>query len=116
MTFSNFLLAARNFRLGLLCWVGGGWVGFGVGNGVLVGRNFSGRFSGFVVGNGCVLCGGLAFLGMVVVVGGVWVGIGIGGDVWVSSRVGFWFGNVTGVGNSFLLGFEVFFLLEMWMP
>ena len=115
-TFSNFLLAAKNFRLGVLCLFGGDWVGNGFGNAMLVGSGLSGIFSGIGVGNGCALCGGLAFLGLNLIVDWAWVGIGIVGEVWVSSRVGFLFGSGGGVGNSVFLGFGVFFLLEKWIP
>ena len=95
---------------------GGGWVGNGFGNAVLVGLGLGGIFSGIGVGNGCALCEGLEFLGLGLVVDWTWVGIGIVGEVWVSSRVGFLFGNGDGVGNSVFLGFGVFFLLEKWIP
>ena len=68
---------------------GGDWVGNGFGNAVLVGSGLGGIFSGI----GCALCKGLAFLGLGLVVDWTWVGIGIVGEVWVSSRVGFLFGN-----------------------
>ena len=115
-TFSNFLLAAKNFRLGVLCLFGGGWVGNGFGNAVLVGSGLGGIFLGIGVGSGIAFCNGLAFLGLGLVVDWTWVGIGIFGEVWVSSRVSFLFGNGDGVGNSVFLGFGVFFLLEKWIP